>query len=962
MKTINGYLDAVYDDDGLYVILVFARRKDGEVWDARRLKTLLKSKSIVHGYTDKDVGKAILYFYQNEDKERYNLINLFPSNLWGKVFWEKSEETEIDEELIQKIVKYTTPPIFYKEKPFAERKRDGVTNENEAEEKKEKIFTDPVAKSAWYVKKNALIGIYQPSITAQSAVNIFGASIQVQPRRFIFGDNIRDSDMRVYSTIDGIVRIGTNWADVIRYSKNHYDFHISADRSSFLVTFKPGENDPDVPSYDDILVKAKEIEYNAADLRSREDIEGIVSRIHHENAPVIDFPLCIDEDSSYSVDIAEDNQSAYLSVKKGKGNGKPLKLKDTGKAILDSGLKRIDTNRIKEDLVSFFRSNETVLHRYVLSQGKLPTKGEKRLFSFAADFMKNEDMKKVVGNIRKFLEKKEGVSAEEKARTEKTEKCAFVAKDEIIGSFSPPVFGEDGLDVFGKVLRGLPGDQPELMLYENVHQNKDDLVSELDGILEIFTVEDRIHLNIRPYRDSRIDINVSADGMKASISLFREIGAGVPLSFDDIKKEITKRNIVKGMKNEVLSKAFEKACTDGEIRDIIFAEGVLPSTGNPPRLDFIITLASGKKVYEKSNGKVDFRRQDRLTHVKKGDTIAEVITQDTEGKDGWNIFGKELKGQKEGVLSLELGSNVIEKKVQGRTFLYADAGGYIKYDKKSISIEPEYYIKGDVDYSTGSIKFPGVVKVKGSVIDGFYIMASDDVYIGANVDKALVSSLKSIYIANGVKGGGKAVIRANEKLYTNFIEQTTLLVVGDIHIKKSCLHSKIKSNGKLVINGDGSVVIGGNICVRQGIDARNLGSERGVKTYISFGQDYLIADQIDVEEKEVKTLKEAIAKIDIIMKKVEIEGARDKLAIARKQKLDSMKELEKRSVRLFTLREKFEEYHPSEIKVHGTLYPGVVIESHGRFFEVTTVKNNVILSFNAESGRIQERVLGKPHE
>ena len=42
---------------------------------------------------------------------------------------------------------------------------------------------------------------------------------------------------------------------------------------------------------------------------------------------------------------------------------------------------------------------------------------------------------------------------------------------------------------------------------------------------------------------------------------------------------------------------------------------------------------------------------------------------------------------------------------------------------------------------------------------------------------------------------------------------------------------------------------------------RNLGSERGARTEVSFGQNYLVADRIEKEEAELARLKELTASI-----------------------------------------------------------------------------------------------------
>ena len=47
----------------------------------------------------------------------------------------------------------------------------------------------------------------------------------------------------------------------------------------------------------------------------------------------------------------------------------------------------------------------------------------------------------------------------------------------------------------------------------------------------------------------------------------------------------------------------------------------------------------------------------------------------------------------------------------------------------------------------------------------------------------------------------------------------------------------------------------------------SVGSPRGVKTHISFGQDYLIADLIEKEEREIEKVKARISQLDIDMRK-----------------------------------------------------------------------------------------------
>lgn len=75
-----------------------------------------------------------------------------------------------------------------------------------------------------------------------------------------------------------------------------------------------------------------------------------------------------------------------------------------------------------------------------------------------------------------------------------------------------------------------------------------------------------------------------------------------------------------------------------------------------------------------------------------------------------------------------------------------------------------------------------------------------------------------------------------------------------------------------------------------------------------------------------------------------------------------MKMLEKRSMLLFTLRERFEQHFDSSVVVRGTVYPGVVIESHGRYWSTETPKKGITLIFDQETGRIIEVSEAEPKE
>jgi uncharacterized protein (DUF342 family) len=220
-----------------------------------------------------------------------------------------------------------------------------------------------------------------------------------------------------------------------------------------------------------------------------------------------------------------------------------------------------------------------------------------------------------------------------------------------------------------------------------------------------------------------------------------------------------------------------------------------------------------------------------------------------------------------------------------------------------------------------------------------------------------LSSEKSVHVNQGIIGGGKAAVRARENVTASFAERVMLMAVNNVSLKSACLQCTVKCNGKISLEGERGHLVGGQAKARHGIELTNLGSKNGAKTNISFGQDYLIGDKIELEEKELEKLKDDAVQTDLKLHQAEKEGGIDDLKKHRAKKLHTLKLIDRRTERLFWLREKFEQHFDAEVVVRGTAFPGVTLESHGRIFEISREMNKVVFYFNREKGIIENRPL-----
>jgi uncharacterized protein (DUF342 family) len=257
--------------------------------------------------------------------------------------------------------------------------------------------------------------------------------------------------------------------------------------------------------------------------------------------------------------------------------------------------------------------------------------------------------------------------------------------------------------------------------------------------------------------------------------------------------------------------------------------------------------------------------------------------------------------------------------------------------------------------ATGNINFPGEIQIQGKVQTGFTVMGGLRVLVNGIVEEAIISSGNKVEVSGGIKGGGKGIVRARTKIEANFAEKVTLLAVNDINLNKGAAFCTIKTNGKLSVAADEGRLLGGVCQARKGISVANVGRENGTRTEISFGQDYLIKDRINETAEEIKKIKAALAGVDRKIK----QGIQNPEALnqARIEKVRLMKILEGLRLKAFTLEEQFEEHHESEVRIWGTVYPGVVLESHGRYYEIILERKGVVFYFDRASGIIKEKPL-----
>jgi uncharacterized protein (DUF342 family) len=975
--SLKGTLTVSIRKNQLEAILSFTPGSDTHLWGISDLISFLTTHAVKEGYSPQNLEKILRQLEKGSQPLEVIVAKGTPPEHPEpeKAIWQELPIPESFKPDAETAFSSAGNPIITQEKverkkvekwvekksplPFLPPKKEPVTT-FEKKVIQERVYVDPTVVGKGYVIEGSRIALIEPFKEGIPGRGVTGALILPEPLTdpYVYaGKGVEKKNGELIARQTGFVRWGKNWVEILPFKPHVWEVSLSSDKATCYLSFTPGSREARVPSASEILQAAEKLPYPREFLQSDEEIDSLVQHILSLGKPVQKVPISRSEDAKIEIRVTEDKLKAYLYLRKGRGKGKPLSLKEVGSLIKQSNLKGLDFARIQADIPAFYQGNEQELTEYLLAEGKAPTPGQDRKFEWSVRFFEKPVVEQLKKAARENQAALEGIRSLSVFPVESVEEMAPVEKEQRIVVMSPIVPGQPGVDVFGNVLPGLPGKDPRLVLYENLEKKQNVIISTLQGVLEKRTTGESIELRVRPHKDGQVKVTISPNRMEGFLTLFPSQGTGKPITFEWIQQEISRAGIVKGLQEDLLQTAWERVREGEPVIEAPIAIGQPPQEGSSNRIKFLIHLATHDRVNIRSDGTADYKTRDVITTVKQGDLIAEVMPPEIAPQDGWDVTGKPIPAKGSTPFDLEIGPNIHKEEQNGKILLVADGSGELLYDKKRILVQNAHVIKGNVDLSTGNIKFPGSVLVSGSVATGFYIMSGGDIKVAEGVEASLLSADGSIYIQQGVKGGGKAVLRTKKNVYASFVEQATVLAVGDVIIKNACLRCMIKSNGKVELTSEKGIVIGGTIKARYGVFAAGLGTEKGVPTEISFGQNYLIADQIDLEEKEIRKLNTIKNQIDHLIRQCENQGDKKKLEAYRTEKLKTLKLIESHSLRLFNLREKYEEHFPSEIIVRGTVYPGVVIESHGRFHAFAAPKKNIRITFEPSSGRITESPL-----
>ena len=379
-----------------------------------------------------------------------------------------------------------------------------------------------------------------------------------------------------------------------------------------------------------------------------------------------------------------------------------------------------------------------------------------------------------------------------------------------------------------------------------------------------------------------ITVTHTPDCMKAFLYVTDSAGAGYPTE-EQLFHALEQHGVVYGISAAALRAMHAGAVCNTYVE---VAQGSPPGQGAPGKAEILVDLSGKGKPRKLADGRVDHRDISYVVNITKGTPLMRHIPP-VPGAEGRTVFNKTIAPSQVSDVAFVAGQGSVISP-QDTHILIADINGALTiHADGKIEVVDNKVVSGNVDYSTGNIRFSGNLRVTGTVRSGFEIDVDGDCIIGGNVEDAKITCRGDVEIFGGAIGASKGAIKCGGGVKVRHIANFTVQSGDDIRIAQEALHCILSAHGNIIAKS----IVGGTVAAWKAIEAESIGSEAEPKTIVDLGGRFLLMQkkyhllkELTALTGEVGVLKESM----FILTRDEMDGT-GKMSEGALKKLDAMK-------------------------------------------------------------------------
>ena len=454
---------------------------------------------------------------------------------------------------------------------------------------------------------------------------------------------------------------------------------------------------------------------------------------------------------------------------------------------------------------------------------------------------------------------------------------------------------------------------------------------------------------VEKIQDSKVFLTTDEGAFTGFLFMYPALNEGKMHTLEEVMEYLQNEEI-ENIDKEQINGLFHRFADGEVIENEVVAEGIRPTMGKDAEITLHFGTADKKPKIK--DGKVDFKNLDNIVMVEKGDVL---ITKKPaiQGSRGRNIKGEEVTPipAKDIVILPSDGATVNE----AGTIFTATTDGYVDFGNKRLGVYPVYMVKGNVDYSTGNIRFNGSVHIKGDVLSGFTIEAEKHILVDGICQDCEIIAKGNVILRTGIKCSGSGLIRAGGSAIIGYAEKAKIYAKESIEIRKYAFNCELFAGVKIdAMNGDG-IIAGGLIRAFQDISVKQLGTNGNSKFNVILGMKYYIEFELEKLRREKARIQETIERVDTALSRFNLK--RPKIAnhpkIIKMQEVkvslnDLIKELDTREAKLI----KENKAKNPRMKVKNKVFEGVTVMFYNVGAVVKEPMDNMVFYYDEKYGEV----------
>ncbi len=372
-----------------------------------------------------------------------------------------------------------------------------------------------------------------------------------------------------------------------------------------------------------------------------------------------------------------------------------------------------------------------------------------------------------------------------------------------------------------------------------------------------------------PAMDSRtpsLTLSLSRDVMKALLTITPGIDSKERLRLDDILAAGGRIGMeAKRFNPESLGEMIDAWNQNPQpLREEIVAVSLQsPQEGAPGRLEWLLPVPWGKPEKEATpispldatptdSPKRDMREVKSIVAVTAGQSLVRVLPPG-KGIHGEDLLGRLLPAQDGKPIAFIPGLNIEESPQEHGLFL-AKKSGFLRLKDGRPEVQECFIVEGDVDYSTGNIRYDRSAEIRGDVQDGFGISIGGDLEIGGTVGDCRIIAGGTVLIHGGFQGKGQGILHAKSGVSFGFGSNQAVRAYGPIEVLKEAYNMSLSTREALSVRGP---IVGGRAMAGVMIECSVAGNEHGTPTSLEVGFDFLALEGQQEVEARIKEYSEA---------------------------------------------------------------------------------------------------------